>query len=607
MSTQLTWKTFDTINENIALLKQLFPEAFSEDKIIFEKLEQLLGKDAMADKERYDFTRWGKKDAIKLALAQTTGTLRPDKASSKNWDTTQNLYIEGDNLEVLRTLQESYRNKVKMIYIDPPYNTGKDFVYKDNFVDNVSSYKEKMSENMKSNPETNGRYHTDWLNMMYPRLKLARNLLKDDGVIFISIDDNEVANLRKICDEIFGEENFIAECVWQHSLQPKAYENRVSWHHNYTLIYKKSDAFILWLFERTEEDNVNYSNPDNDPKWKWRSWDVRSSYAYRGNLMYAIKAPNWNVISSPDKGRRWSEEQMKEKINTWEVIFNKDQTGIIRKIYLEEQGWRNPESIWFWKKYWTTRNGNKVIQDLFWSLVFDTPKPYELIKNIAIIWNTKDHDIVMDFFSWAATTAHAIMDLNAEDGWNRKYIMVQIPEATDASSEAYKTWYKNICEIGKERIRRAGDKIKEERGLLAWNIDVWFKCFTLDSTNLKKRDTNPEDVTASLLDMVTPLKSDRAQEDMLYEIMLKNGMDLTLPITTETIQGKQIFTVAGNYLIVCLEKDISLDVIKEIAHRQPKVVVLYDESFKDDMTKLNALEQLSKTTADGEGIQVRVI
>ena len=619
----MNWKTHDLINDNLQALKQLFPEAFSEDKIDFEKLQLLLWKDIVNDKEKYSFSWKGKNDAIKLALAQNTWTLRPDKESSKNWDTTQNLYIEWDNLEVLRTLQDSYRWKVKMIYIDPPYNTWKDFVYKDNFTDNVASYKEKMNENMKSNPETNGRYHTDWLNMMYPRLKLARNLLKDDWVIFISIDENEYENLRKICDEIYWEENFIWTIIWKNKFWSWAQTKWLIWVHEYILIFSKN-SIINITRTLTNDEKINYNKTKDDKfetRWGYVTQPLSvKTFDDRPTLVYPISY-NWTIIM-PDKQWVWSKDRMMNAIENNEVVFNlqKDWTYNIRsKKYLIDENWNERKwkpTSFFDKVY--TQNGTKEINDLFKHKIFDFNKPIDLIKYL--VWfeindynNKNDNDIILDFFSWSWTTAHAVMKLNSEDWGNRKFICVQIPELTDEKSEAYKAWYKNICEIWKERIRRAGEKILEENKDKEWieNLDIWFKVFKLDSTNLKKWETSVEwetedeikkELQFRLTDLIEPVKEDREQIDMIYEIMLKNGMDLTLPMEEMEIKGKKVFSISLGYLIACLEKNVTLEIIKEIINLKPKVVVFYDNSFADDIVKVNAREQLEKLD-----IQVRVI
>lgn len=393
---------------------------------------------------------------------QTDKKLIPCIEESKNFDNTDNLYIEGDNLDALKLLKKDYENKVKMIYIDPPYNTEKKFMYNDTF----------------RNKKKKECRHSGWLNMIYPRLKLAKDLLADDGAIFISIDDNEIENLKKICEEVFGESNFVANIVWKHTQQSKNDEPHFSRQYNHTICYAKNKITLKnFYFERTEEDNKNYSNPDNDTKGMWRSGDVRSPN-YRKTLCYEITAPNGNKIKPPVNGWRWSEESLKEKIATGEIKFKEDNSGIIRKIYLCDQPGRTPENLWEGKRFGTTRQAAAMIKELFDGIqVFDTPKPIELIMSMLSIAVEKD-SIILDFFSGSATTAHAVMQLNAEDGGHRKFIMVQIPEETDEKSEAYKAGYKNICEIGKERIRRASKKIAEENPEA--KFDGGFKVFKIN-------------------------------------------------------------------------------------------------------------------------------
>lgn len=604
----LDMQTSDITQDNIEKIGKLFPAVITESQdekgdiikaIDFDLLRQHLSKDIVEwDDERYRLDRPGKRQSILKANTPITKTLRPVREESVDFDTTQNLYIEWDNFEVLKILQESYLGKVKMIYIDPPYNTGSDFVYKDNFKVSKDEYEEELDlvdeewGRLIKNTDTNGRFHSDWLSMMYERLTVSRDLLRDDWVIFMSIDDNEIDNLRKISDEVFGEENFIANCIWQHSLQPKAYENRVSWHHNYTLIYKKSDKFTLWLFDRTDEDNKAYSNPDSDPKWLWRSGDVRSSYAYRENLMYDIISPTWEAIKAPEKWWRWSEDRVKEKIKTWEIIFNKNEDWIVRKIYLQDQWWRNPESILFWKKFWTTRGWNKLIKTLFGKLVFDTPKPVKLIKWLMKIWNLNNKDIILDFFSWSASTAHAIMELNAEDNWTRKHIQIQLPERTEEWSEANKAWYNFITEIWKERIRRAGQKIleeyKDEISKRETPLDIWFRVFKVDESNMKDVWYHPNDIEQKNLWMFeNNIKDDRSPEDLLTQVMLDLSLELSLPIETKKLWWNEVFYVATNALVACFDEKIDFDIIDQIAELQPLKVVFRNGSFKDDKDRIN--------------------
>lgn len=470
-------ESVDMTAKNIEKIEALFPNCITESRnengqlkkaINFELLKQMLSDDVLEGDEAYEFTWVGKKAAIVEANKPIRKTLRPCQEESVNWDTTENLYIEGDNLEVLKLLQESYLGKVKMIYIDPPYNTGNDFIYRDNFATSTEDYEEEAGSfdedgnRLFKNTDSNGRFHSDWCSMIYSRLMLARNLLANDGVIFISIDEGEQGNLAKICDEVFGADGFLANIVWKHTQQSKNDEPHFSRQYNNILLYVKDKRFLSkFYFERTEEDNKNYSNPDNDPKGLWRSGDVRSP-SYRPTLCYPIMAPNGKIIDAPTNGWRWSESVLQEKLSSGEIKFKQDNSGIIRKIYLCEQHGRTPENLWAGSQFGTSRQAAALIKSLFDGIqIFDTPKPIELVEKMLQISSAGD-SIILDFFSGSATTAHAVMKLNAEDGGNRKFIMVQLPEATDEKSEAYKAGYKNICEIGKERIRRAAKKIAEE-------------------------------------------------------------------------------------------------------------------------------------------------
>ena len=592
--------TMNIEQANVEKLKEVFPEVFADGKVDFDKLQRLLGDYIADDKERYSFSWKGKADSLHLAQKRSTGTLRPCKEESKDWDTTENLYIEGDNLEVLKLLQSAYLNSVKMIYIDPPYNTGNDFVYTDDFADGIAHYKEVTGQATKSNPETAGRYHTNWLNMMYPRLKLARNLLTDDGVIFISIDDNEQANLKKLCDEVFGEDNFIANIIWKHTQQSKNDEPHFSRQYNYILLYAKVKSNIgEFFFERTEENNCNYSNPDNDPKGAWRSGDVRSPN-YRKTLCYNIIAPNGNVILPPANGWRWSEERIKEKIASGEIIFKKDNSGIIRKIYLCDQTGRTPENIWEGNKFGTTRQAAATIKELFnGRQIFDTPKPHELIKAMLSFISSKD-SLVLDFFSGSATTAHAVMQLNAEDGGNRKFICVQLPEKTDEQSEAYKAGYKTICEIGKERIRRAGEKIKAELPLTTQDIDIGFKVFKLDSSNLVKWDNTPttdeEEVKKRIQQSLFYLVEGRRDIDLVYEIMLKYGLPLTLPVEEREFDGVTAYIIdhPDYKVLICLQPNITLSAVEEMEKEDVGTYIFADRCFADANILSNTEEILKK-------------
>lgn len=613
-------ESVDLTAQNIEKIGALFPNCITETAdengklkkaINFEMLKQMLSDEVAEGDEAYEFTWVGKKASIVEANKPIRKTLRPCKEESVDWDSTENLYIEGDNLEVLKLLQESYLGKVKMIYIDPPYNTGNDFIYNDDFKMTGEEYADVAGEidedgnRMVKNADTNGRFHSDWCSMMYSRLMLARNLLSDDGVIFISIDDNELENLKKICEEVFSEVNFIANIIWKHTQQSKNDERHFSRQYNHTLVYAKNKRCVdNFYFERTPEDNKNYNNPDCDPKGAWRSGDVRSP-SYRKTLCYEIIAPNGNKIAPPDNGWRWSEDTLAEKMKTGEIIFKKDFTGIIRKIYLSDQPGRTPENLWQGDKFGTTRQASAMIKKLFDDKqVFDTPKPHELIKQMMFISSYKD-SIILDFFSGSATTAHAVMQLNAEDGGHRKFIMVQIQEKTPEKSEAYKAGYKNICEIGKERIRRAGKKIKEENPLTTADLDIGFRVLKVDESNMTDVYYSPLEINQQmLLEQVENIKPDRTDLDLLFGCLLDWGIPLNLPYISEKIDGFTVHTYNDGDLIACFDKNVSESVIKEIAKRQPLRAVFRDSSFADSPSKINVGEIFKMIAPD---TRVRVI
>ena len=605
---KLKMHSLNKVENNIEKIAALFPNCITErinsegkleHAIDFDILKQELSTEIVEGlEERYQFTWPDKRKAILAANAPINKTLRPCREESVDFDNTENLYIEGDNLEVLKLLQETYLNKIKMIYIDPPYNTGNDFVYHDDFNQNVDEYLDnsgQFDENenrMVKNLETNGRFHTDWLNMIYPRLKLAKDLLSDDGAIFISIDDNEVENLKKVCNEVFGEFNFVANIIWKHTQQSKNDELHFSRQYNHTLCYSKDKLRLKrFYFKRTDKDNKNYKNPDNDPKGMWRNGDVRSPN-YRKTLCYKIVAPNGNIILPPENGWRWSEDSLKEKIVTGEIKFKDDFSGIIRKIYLSEQPGRTPENLWDDKKFGTTRQAASVIKDLFdGRQIFDTPKPVELIKNIMCLVSEKC-DLILDFFSGSATTAHAVMQLNAEDGGKRKFIMVQLPELTDEKSEAYKAGYKNICEIGKERIRRAGKKIKEENedkeGIE--NLDTGFRVLKIDSSNMKDVYYTPKEYTnaiTDIFDLVDNVKEDRTDEDLLFQVMLDLGTELSSKIVKKEIAGKAVYDVAEGHIIACFADGLTNEIVTEIAKQKPSYFVTRDSALENDSVAAN--------------------
>ena len=639
-------KTANIIDENIQKLKELFPEAFTEDKIDFEMLQKLLGENIETEKERYSFTWNGKSEAIKIALKQSTGTLRPDKESSKNWDTTNNLYIEGDNLEVLRLLQNPYRGKIKMVYIDPPYNTGKDFVYTDKFNDTVEDYKERVGETQKTNADSSGRYHTNWLNMMYPRLKLARNLLKDDGVIFISIDDNEQSNLKKICDDVLGEDNFVGTFSVKSTPNARDY-GHIGKMHEYCLFYAKNINQTKTYHLEDEKKHFKYN--DNLGGYNIHPLYNSNEAFHRGNRpnlyypfyinpnnktdddFYEISLeksddsieilPSISVKNDVQFVWRWGKDKSKDNLNK-EIVGYKTNDGEYRIVQKMRTSSKVIRSIFEGKKI-TSRRGTAEVEELFGKKVFSFPKPISLIENL-LKCSTSGGDIVLDFFSGSGSTAHAAMQLNAKDGGNRNFIMVQLPELTDEKSEAYKAGYKTISEIGMERIRRAGDKIKKDElekiekelaeleGKLEdeeikkqkeelkakkehiENLDIGIKTFKLDTTNLSIWDEKTDDLEKTLLDNIDAIKDGRSQEDVLYEVLIKYGIDLTVPIEEEELEGKKIYLIAGGYLTVCLEDNLDLSFIEKLAERKPQRVVFRDNGFKDDTVKTNAEMTLKK-------------
>ena len=590
---------------NMAKLRAVFPECFAEGKLDIDKLLALCGEYIGNDFEKYKFEWKGKAECLKLAQKRSTGTLRPCPEESVDWDTTQNLYIEGDNLEVLKLLQTAYYRKVKMIYIDPPYNTGNDFVYADDFADPLARYKEVTQQTTKSNPETMGRFHTNWLNMMYPRLRLAANLLRDDGVIFVSIDDNEVTNLRKICDEVFGEENFVAQMIWQKRTSPDA-RKKLSNGHEYILMYCKTIDMLneaISLLPLSEKDQENYKNPDNDPRGPWVSSDF-TAQGYRPNQMYKITTPS-GAEYYPPAGTCWKnvEEVYLQQTAEGRFWYGSDGLGMPRrKTYLNEKDGRNMWTWWPNSEVGHTQEATKELKALFPenAAVFDYSKPTRLIKRMLSV-STKDDDIVLDFFSGSATTAHAVMQLNAEDGGNRKYILVQLPEVCDEKSEAAKAGCKNICEIGKERIRRAGKKLTETDGQMQIGdsekkpLDVGFRVFKLDSSNLQTWDATPvdelrlEDLLNRMNSMINRVKADRSDLDMVCEVMLKLGVPLTYSVNKVAVNSKVAYTVGDDcLLLVCLAADITPEDVEAMADYVPAKVIISRDSFANDTAMANA-------------------
>lgn len=606
------------IDEKIKVLRALMPEVFDEGKIDWEKLKAILGENIRFANERYVLNWAGKSDAFRIMQQQTSATLTPCREESVEFDTTQNLFIEGENMEVLKVLQKSYFGKVKMIYIDPPYNTGNDsFIYPDKFSESKEDYLRRVGDKdeegymtreglFRKNSKENGQYHSNWLSMMMPRLYLAKNLLREDGVIFISIDDNEVHNLRLLMNEIFGEENFVANIIWQHSIQPKGYLEKFSVHHNHILCYSKSMDYELSPLQRTEENNKSYSNPDNDPNGPWRSGDVRNAL-YRPNLIFDIISPHGNIIKPCANGWRWSKETIDEKIKTGEIIFSADETRIIRKIYLSNVSGRTPETIWFAKEVGSTRDAMNELKELFNDSPFDTPKPTKLLKRMLELTNEKD-SIILDFFAGSGTTAHAVMQLNKEDGGNRKFICVQLPELCEENSEAYKAGYRTIADISKERIRRASAKIRAEieteqakqQGQLSFEEtsaqptmpDLGFKVFKLSSSNFKEwrpiRGSHQDEWIEQQIDFINPVAEHANIDHMVYELLLKSGKDLNSKILHE--QG--FYTINDNDLVLLLE-DVNQEIVNTILSRKPNKVIALDNLFQgNDQLKTNTALQM---------------
>lgn len=621
--------TMNIEQANVEKLKAVFPEVFADGKVDFDKLQGLLGHYIADDKEKYSFSWKGKADSLRLAQKRSTGTLRPCKEESKNWDTTQNLYIEGDNLEVLKLLQSSYLNSVKMIYIDPPYNTGNDFVYTDDFADGIAHYKEVTGQATKSNPETAGRYHTNWLNMMYPRLKLARNLLTDDGVIFISIDDNEQANLKKLCDEVFGEDNFIAIIPWRKRTAKSDVPFGVSQDYEWILIYAKSQDFSAAI----EGGTRKYFETPDFPGRPWRIHDLtkQTSASERPKSFFTLVNPKTGKEYPANPNRTWAitEDTFEGYYKQGKIVFPDDYdflniTQPAFRYFKDDDEKKAGEkfgciavSTNLPKEIGMTKEGTAEITELFEKKVFGFPKPVALLKFLISITTKFDKDaIVLDFFSGSATTAHAVMQLNAEDGGHRKFICVQLPEKTDEQSEAYKAGYKTICEIGKERIRRAGEKILKESGdrrvesgeddrnstLNSQNstLDIGFKVFKLDSSNLVKWDNTPttdeEEVKKRIQQSLFYLVEGREDLDLVYEIMLKYGLSLTLPVEERKFDGVTAYIInhPDYKVLICLEPNITLSAVEEMDKETIGTYIFADRCFADANILSNTEEILKK-------------
>ena len=626
---KLRMESPDLTAQNIEKLAALFPNCITEAPdgrggiqraVNFELLKQMLSPNVIDGDEAYEFTWVGKKASIVEANKPIRKTLRPCPEESKDWDTTENLYIEGDNLEVLKLLQESYLGKVKMIYIDPPYNTGNDFIYADDFMRSQEEENEQMGmydedENrLFKNTDTNGRFHSDWCSMIYSRLLLARNLLTDDGVIFISIDDNEAKDLMSICDEIFGHSNFLATFAWQKKYGPANDAKGVSATHEYILLYGKvSNLWVPGLLPRSDEQLKAYKNPDNDPRGIWRASDL-SARTYSASCDYIITGPT-GLKFSPPPSRSWivNEESYQRMLADNRITFGADGTGrpMQKKFITEVKDGITPETWLSREKGGDNKIARYELKEIFPENLFDTPKPSKLIKYLETIAGTRNTDIVLDFFSGSATTAHAVMQLNAEDGGHRKFIMVQLPEPCDEKSEAYKAGYRNICEIGKERIRRAGEKLKSESPLTTQDLDVGFRVLKLDDTNMKDVYYAPDEYDQEMLaGLESNIKEDRSDLDLLFGCLLDWGLPLSLPYTSEQIEGCTVHTYNEEDLIACFDENIPERVVKEIAKRKPLRAVFRDAGFASSPEKINVFEIFKfymPEDADDIGKRVKVI
>lgn len=613
---KLKMTTADGVQDNVEKIALLFPNCVTETrdnntgrlvhKVDFDKLRQELSSSIVSDREeRYQFTWPDKSKVILLANAPVNAALRPCREESVDFDNTKNLYIEGDNLDVLKCLKETYLHQVKMIYIDPPYNTGSDFVYEDDFAESAEEYRSRSGQfdeqgnRLVTNAESNGRFHTDWLNMIYPRLKVAYDLLRMDGVIFISIDDHEVDNLKKICNEIFGEKNFIAQVVWERAYSPINLMKHFSASHDYILCYARNiEQAVCNGIPRSEEADSRYSNPDNDPRGVWKPSDLSVGPAVEENI-YTITTPSGRNVEPP-AGRSWrlSRKAFRERLQDNRIWFGPDGNSVpSMKRFLSElrKTGITPMTIWKYTEVDHSQGATQKLAKLFdGKKVFDYPKPVELIKRAISLYADKD-SIILDFFSGSSTTAQAVMELNANDDGKRKFIMVQLQEEFSESSDGYKMGFKTICDAAKERIRRAGKKIKEESPLTTQDLDIGFRVLKLDSTNMEDIYYAPSDINqANLFSLVDNVKPDRTPEDLLFQVMLELGATLDSKIEHSLVDGKTVWNVADGYIVACFDKDVTDDVVKVIAKMQPQYAVLRDTSMANDSTATN-FEQIFKT------------
>lgn len=612
----------DLSQDNIAKIRALFPGCVAEARdeatgavrlaVDFDQLRQELSDHIVeGPQERYRLDWPGKREALLAANAPIAKTLRPCEQESLQFDSTQNLFIEGDNLEALKILQDSYLGKVKMIFIDPPYNTGNDFLYNDSYSVREGDYRKKSRQSdgagnpLVANRESNGRFHSDWLSMMYPRLKLARNLLSDDGAIFISIDDNEAAGLRNICAELFGVENFVTQIEWQKRYTRSNNTDNFTSVIDHILLYRKSDSFRVNLLDRGDEANARFTNPDNDPRGPWKATPFLNQVSpeRRPNLCYPIRNPHTGEVANPTTKAWRYEKNVFEKLLAEDRLWwgkSRDREVPDIKTFLSEvrQG-MTPINFWDHKFAGNTDNANREIKAHFGEKIFDTPKPTRLVERM-IEHVCSKNDLVLDFFAGSGTTAESALVKNATQNQGLRFILVQLPEVFEESTAAYRLGYKNIAEISKERIRRAGKKILEGECHPDWNRDIGFRVLKVDTSNMKDVYYRPDELMQSdLLDTVDNVKEGRTAEDLLFQVLVDWGVDLTLPIRRETIQGKTVFFVDDTALVACFDRGVTEDLVKELAGHEPLRVVFRDNGFASDAVKINVeqiFRQLSPTT-----------
>ncbi len=615
---KMKMETPDLTQENVEKLLALFPECATEVKqhgkvtrgVNFDVLQQLLTPYKIEGEEAYEFTWVGKKAAFVEANRPIRKTLRPVPEKSKDWQKTENLYIEGDNLEALKLLREAYLGQVKMIYIDPPYNTGNDFIYNDSFkmseeelAEGMGLFDEEGNKRFTENFVTNPRFHSDWCSMIYSRLRLVKNLLSEDGAIFISIDDNEQENLKKICDEVFGASNFIAQLIWERAYSPKNDARFISNSHDYVLMYAKSiENFVIGRLPRSAQANERYKNPDNDPRGVWKPSDM-SVKTYNAACDYPITCPSGRIVEPP-AGRCWSlsANAFAERLHDNRIWFGPDGNSVpCIKRFLSELKFNGmaPASILFYKEVGHSQEGAQEVAKLMEGAYFDGPKPLRLLRRLLTLANLNKESLVLDFFSGSATTAHAVMQMNAEDGGHRRFIMVQLPEKTDEKSEAKKAGFDTICDIGEERIRRAGEKIKAESPLTTKELDTGFRVFRVDDSNMKDVYYSADEVSQDALDgMISNIKEDRSALDLLFGCLVDWGIPLSKECTSETVDGHTIYDYGEGDLLACFDTDISESVIEAMARKKPLRVVFRDGCFSGSQDKINVFEIFKMLSPD---------